>query len=258
MFWNLKRLESLDLSRNNIINIHSMAFQTGVPLLTQLDLSGNLLSKIPFTVIASLESLKSLDFSNNRIETIQDTFTRKRMKLDKLLLRENNIRILPKYAFRNFNWVNLTSLQGNPLHIIENNAFLDSGMRDIQLNNCRLSLVRTAAFRGLGRSLESLDLSTNRLSVLPSAMLEEFENIKRLKLSENMLAVSPNASFSGFRHTIEELELRGEHMRYVPLREISIMRSLRKIGMSSSRDFGHLRLTQFEEFPPGLEVLELT
>ena len=30
IFWDLQRLERLDLSRNNIIQIHSMAFQNGV------------------------------------------------------------------------------------------------------------------------------------------------------------------------------------------------------------------------------------
>ena len=30
IFWDLQRLETLDLSRNNIIQIHSMAFQNGV------------------------------------------------------------------------------------------------------------------------------------------------------------------------------------------------------------------------------------
>ena len=30
IFWNLQRLETLDLSRNNIIQIHSMAFEKGV------------------------------------------------------------------------------------------------------------------------------------------------------------------------------------------------------------------------------------
>ena len=30
IFWELQRLEALDLSRNNIIQIHSMAFQNGV------------------------------------------------------------------------------------------------------------------------------------------------------------------------------------------------------------------------------------
>ena len=32
IFWNLQRLETLNLARNNIIQIHSMAFQNGVRL----------------------------------------------------------------------------------------------------------------------------------------------------------------------------------------------------------------------------------
>ena len=32
IFWNLQRLETLNLARNNIIQIHSMAFQNGVTL----------------------------------------------------------------------------------------------------------------------------------------------------------------------------------------------------------------------------------
>ena len=37
IFWNLQRLEALDLSRNNIIQIHSMAFQNGVGKLRTQD-----------------------------------------------------------------------------------------------------------------------------------------------------------------------------------------------------------------------------
>ena len=36
IFWDLQRLESLDLSRNNIIQIHSMAFQNGVSTYTHV------------------------------------------------------------------------------------------------------------------------------------------------------------------------------------------------------------------------------
>jgi Leucine-rich repeat (LRR) protein len=45
IFWNLSRLTRLDLSRNNIINIHSMAFQTGLPALSHLHLADNLLGR---------------------------------------------------------------------------------------------------------------------------------------------------------------------------------------------------------------------
>ena len=46
-------------------------------------------------------------------------------------------------------------------------------------------------------------------------------------------------------------------LRYVPLREMGIMRSLRKVSLASVRDYGNLRLSQFEDFPPGLEDLSL-
>ena len=38
IFWDLQRLETLDLSRNNIIQIHSMAFQNGVCMIQTFNL----------------------------------------------------------------------------------------------------------------------------------------------------------------------------------------------------------------------------
>ena len=60
-----------------------------------------------------------------------------------------------------------------------------------------------------------------------------------------------------FRYTLEDLDLQGDHMRYIPMREMGIMRSLRKVALASTRDYGNLRPSQFEDFPPGLEVLNL-
>ena len=73
-----------------------------------------------------------------------------------------------------------------------------------------------------------------------------------------MLALRPNNSFSSFKYSIEELELSGEHMQYVPMRELAVMKTLRKLSLASVRDYGNLRLSQFEEFHPGLEELSLT
>ena len=46
-------------------------------------------------------------------------------------------------------------------------------------------------------------------------------------------------------------------MRYIPFREMGIMRSLRKVSVASTRDYGNLRISQFENFPPGIEDLSL-
>ena len=59
------------------------------------------------------------------------------------------------------------------------------------------------------------------------------------------------------RYTLEHLEVVGDHMRYIPMREMGIMRSLRRVGLASTRDYGNLRLSQFEYFPPGLEILNM-
>ena len=77
--------------------------------------------------IAGVKSLKNLDFSYNRIEQIEDTFSKEKMKLDKLLLKENNIKELGKNSFRNFKWINQTNLEGNPLTSIQANTFHDTG-----------------------------------------------------------------------------------------------------------------------------------
>ena len=46
------------------------------------------------------------------------------------------------------------------------------------------------------------------------------------------------------RYTLEQLEVVGDHMRYIPMREMGIMRSLRRVGLASTRDYGNLRLSQ--------------
>ena len=43
-------------------------------MLTELNLSDNLMGKIPFVAISNIKSLKTLDLSNNRIEKIEDPF----------------------------------------------------------------------------------------------------------------------------------------------------------------------------------------
>ena len=106
-------------------------------------------------------------------------------------------------------------------------CFKDAQVKRLDLSNCLLHEISAKAFKGLERNLEMLDLSANRLKDLPDTLLDDFDLIKEVILSENMLSLLPNVSFNGFRYSIKELYLLGEDMNYVPLNQAcSIIRYL--------------------------------
>jgi Leucine-rich repeat (LRR) protein len=229
-----------------------------VNALITLDLADNLMGKIPFVPISHVKTLKSLDMSNNRIEKVEDPFfTSETLRLDQLYLMENNIETLPSMSFANFDFINYTSLAGNPLRMIDDEAFRDAQIRRLDLSNCLLHDISAKAFKGLERNLEMVDLSANRLKDLPDTLFDDFDLIKKLKLSDNMLSLSPNVSFNGFRYTIKDLDLLGEDMHYVPINEIGIMRNLRTVGLAAVKDYGQVTSDEFKDFAPGLEELSL-
>ena len=82
------------------------------------------MGKIPFGPISHVKTLRVLDLSKNRVEKIEDPFfTIESLKLDQLYLMDNNIETLPTNSFANFEFINYTTLSGNPLRIIEEEAF---------------------------------------------------------------------------------------------------------------------------------------
>ena len=131
--------------------------------LAHLDLRDNLMGKIPFGPISHVKTLKTLDLSQNRIEKVHDPFfTLETLRLDQLYLQENHIEVLPANSFANFEFINFTSLSGNPLRIIEKDAFKEAQIKRLDISNCLLHNVSEKAFKGLERNLEMLDLSANR------------------------------------------------------------------------------------------------
>ena len=77
--------------------------------------------------------------------------------------------------------------------------YRESQIRHLDLSHCQVEQIDHLAFRGLEKSLESIDLSANRLRRLPEGLFEDFDLVRRLKLNDNMLSISPNLSFNGFR-----------------------------------------------------------
>ena len=140
-------------------------------MLSYLNLRNNLMGQVPFVSLGHVGSLKYLDLSNNRIAKIEDPFfqVRKlnflkkqrddqmtpisplqgRLRLDTLLLRENDIAVLTPGAFLNFEYINHTSLAGNPIRALQSGAFADTRIRVLDLSNCFISALSPEVLKRL-------------------------------------------------------------------------------------------------------------
>ncbi|XP_048881792.1 trophoblast glycoprotein-like [Brienomyrus brachyistius] len=151
-----------------------------------LFITGNRISRIAPGSFRGLENVTNLSLSNNRITEVQSQ------------------------AFSSLRGLRSLDLSGNQLFVIHPEAFVVSGgsLRELNLSralynrSCIGDLAVALRWGALG-SLLTLDLSGNRLVLLPSSIFGHVPNLRRLVLANNSLVTVHNGSFSG----LERLEL---------------------------------------------------
>ncbi|KAK7788932.1 hypothetical protein R5R35_012068 [Gryllus longicercus] len=205
----LPQLEALDLGGNALLELDAAAFRAGPPRLARLALRHNLLANVPYRQLSPLTALKHLDLSYNRITGLHapegpgapgdeggagagagvggagGDRQRLRWSLDSLRLDHNQIAFLPPNAFEQFEWLNRTSLDGNPITSVQVDAFRDAHVRELSFRGCGLADASAGAFSGLEGSLAWLDLSANNLTRLAAPLLERFGALRTLLLADN-------------------------------------------------------------------------
>ncbi|KZS08454.1 Chaoptin [Daphnia magna] len=254
-FVGFQRLERLDLRGNSILNILPLS-GSGSLKLSHLSLADNALEHIPFTSLAQMRSLNTVNLANNRISTTFDVFFQGRISIDTLVLDNNMIGNLPPFAFQNFNLINKTSLNGNAIREIAEDAFKDAKIRELSLSECSVTVLESKSFRGLESSLQRLDLSYNNLSTLPENLLDKFDFLKALILNDNSLAFKADADLSGFRYALQTINLVGEKMGQIPVKQMNDIRNLRSLGLSSLDE--KISTNDFEGYGAALEHLSLS
>lgn len=143
-----------------------------------------MLYEIPYMAISPLRSLRILDLSHNLIkfitqeDTIYETKPTLRLTLDTLHLEFNAIETIPTSAFSNFDVVNVTFLDGNPLNYLEDEAFKPAKIRELYIRHCGVSFVAPNTFQGMGTTLQILDLSGNNITALPENLLRNFDDFR--------------------------------------------------------------------------------
>lgn len=253
-FSGFQRLERLDLKGNSILSVEPL--RSGTMKLGQLILEDNALDRIPFDGLAQLRSLHTINLANNRITSTYNVFFQGRISVDNLILDNNNIGPLPPFAFQNFDVLNRTSLRGNDIREVADDAFKNAKIQELVMADCSLVDLSQKAFNGLEASLNHLDLSFNKLKFLPEKLLVGFDHLSILILNDNALSFKPEQVLSGFGYQLQTVNLIGDQMQGIPFKLLNNTRILRTLGLSSMDE--RVSIENFEGFGSAVEQLSLT
>uniref|UniRef100_A0A182VVJ1 LRRCT domain-containing protein n=1 Tax=Anopheles minimus TaxID=112268 RepID=A0A182VVJ1_9DIPT len=263
----LPNLESLDLSGNGLMQLDASVFRDGLGKLSKLLLADNLLQHVPYDAVSVLGRLRALDLSRNRLQDLsQDEDEQRgpgmpgttyRLTLDSLNLSYNEMETLPAASFTQFDTANVTVLDGNPLRVIEDNAFRSAKIRELYVRHCDLDHVQPEAFSGLENYLQVLDLSGNNLTEVADNLFRGFDNLRYLNVKDNLLRHPDQRNASPFaRLNLHRLEAVGQRNQPVTLADLGSMRNLRSLTISNLPSTS-LGPDDFAHFSPELEELRL-
>ncbi|XP_022654283.1 chaoptin-like isoform X1 [Varroa destructor] len=219
---NLSALEVLDISGNQLVNLHSKMFSTSIKL-KKLILARNLFSKIDPGWIEPLSQLEYLDVSGCQISIIYDSTFGSFLRAKHLHLANNGLEAFGRNI--NLETVEELDLSGNYLsdaklnvkklrtlnlsynrlrafNVSSNSPF---ALRKIDISFNRLQELRDDLF-GVHLALAEVNLSNNMLSQISADVLQSFPNVKKFLLSGNQLHIIQDKTFSPLR-SLSELDL---------------------------------------------------
>ncbi|KAL4716304.1 hypothetical protein ACJJTC_014784 [Scirpophaga incertulas] len=265
----LEMQETLDLHGNHLAVIETGVFRDGMGRLNKLLLGDNQLTFIPYEEISPLRQLRVLDLSNNVIKQVPPAHELNgvRLSLDVLKLDNNVIRVLYPSSFKNFNILNTTTVDGNPIYSLREDAFRHAKIKSLSLRGCGITELSPAAFAGLENSLQSLDISENNLTMISRFMLNKLDSLRFLNLKENKVDINLLATntapadysmntFNNFQYKLFSLDVSGDNSIEMSLQDVRRMRSLRYLAVSKLIR-KTIRAEDFLEFGVDLEDLKI-
>ncbi|XP_069062951.1 toll-like receptor 7 [Pleurodeles waltl] len=133
IFTNLKQLEILDISYNNLESIPPTVLESLPSRLKKLYITHNKLRIFHWEKMSSLHSLEILDLSHNVLIYLPNQTVSFGSNFTVLILEFNHITSLNKVFFANLTTLNYLILRNNKIKLIDENSF-----SDVLLSNLRL------------------------------------------------------------------------------------------------------------------------
>uniref|UniRef100_UPI003AAFCCC6 leucine-rich repeats and immunoglobulin-like domains protein 3 n=1 Tax=Centroberyx gerrardi TaxID=166262 RepID=UPI003AAFCCC6 len=170
----------------------------------QLDLSHNKLQVLDSTLFSTLQHLSEIKLNNNELEAIPDLGPYA-SNITTLNLANNRISRIGAEQLRPFVALETLDLGNNNIVDIKANSFPALPLKNLFLNNNRISSLEAGCFLNLSSSLQVLRLNRNRLSSIP-AKIFQLPNLQHLDLSRNRVRRVEGLTFHGL-HALRSLRM---------------------------------------------------
>ncbi|KAL3285423.1 hypothetical protein HHI36_019525 [Cryptolaemus montrouzieri] len=226
----LTTLEQLSLKDNEIFIVSRNAF-AGLQNLQKLDLSKNLINQLHTNHLSNMPKLRILDLSLNRLNYLpKDIFDKTRLEM--LDLSFNSFSTVPSSSLSS---VGLTlrrlSMRGNNIEHIDSMTFLDiSFLLFLDLSNNKLTILPDNVFTSLGHLL-SLDISSNPLRANFKELFHYAQSLKHLNLANSGISSTPHLPLPNLIH----LNLSHNHIETINKNSVQELFRLKFLDLSYNK-----------------------
>uniref|UniRef100_A0A915PH04 Chaoptin n=1 Tax=Setaria digitata TaxID=48799 RepID=A0A915PH04_9BILA len=234
----------LKLSNNRIRHINDNAFNS-FRKFGQLDLSYNQISTISGSAFNSISQMRQIDLSYNRIVHIPaGTFKNVAKSLRWMNLEENQLHQLPN-ALQPLRTLEILNMNGNKLTALDNNIVnnLKPVLTELLLAFNRLTEIPTQVLDGMSR-LRHLDLSKNRIRHMQRLAFGKFDgtgtSLLKLNLAGNMIENITDPGAFLYMSSLAYLDLSHNRISYLNDNAFERLESLESLFLQSN---------QLDQFP---------
>ena len=205
LFNGVPNLDVLNLS-HNIIQDLSYAHHIQLPLLTQLDLSNNIINALPTTI--NLPNLEILYLNNNKITILPPNVFSNLPKLLEINLTKNEITVLPMNVFSNLKQLTELYLSYNQINDLQPGIFNGlNSLKTLYLNFNNIVILRRNVFN-------LLTLTDLRLTFNPATNPVNLEH-GALDILSNLRTIYPDGLISYLPSTSQQkcrLDSQNDHL----------------------------------------------
>ncbi|KAL0869585.1 hypothetical protein ABMA27_005847 [Loxostege sticticalis] len=238
----LPLLTDLDLSYNMINAIEASSPSQPVNVyrnLKNLNMSHNYLVDIPDAVLDSFTQLETLDLSHNYIDSLSISTFEGIKKLNSLFLSDNRITDI-NYSFFRFSDLTVLDLSHNRIESLKLHDFEKlTKLETIDLSSNSLVNIESSVFWNMN-SLVSLNLHDNKLKVINKDIFANASSLKSVDISQNSFNVLPRGLFRGM--FINHFAVNGNN-----LKGSLTSGTFEGLGYVDSLDLSHQHLTSIED-----------